>query len=658
MINKTINDFPYYNKYTRIDKTKFENIINKFKVSINNTSNKLDLKEYKKLKLDNKEDFCLIELDYRDNYELNQIADYFTEYCRIQCKTGNITPYDFFMKDNTKIDNIKDYRKYIYRNCNSCSNFNITVSLNILNIFKPKKWLDISAGWGDRLVSATAYKELELYVATDPNECLHPYYKKIIETLDGNNTNKYKLIKNGFNEAEIDNKFDLVFSSPPFFTIEEYSNSEEDSITKFNTLDKWINGFLYPMLERSYEKLENNGHLVLYIEDRDEIPYIDNIFKYAEKIGFKNVGSIYYYYPEEDTKYQKKPREFFVWKKIENRKQKINIELEYLKKGDINENAITMCYFTMKFPYKKIELYSEYLDRQLCMISDSFLSDWTIYLFIDDAVIDEKIIKQLIISKDNKNLSIIRYNCKEFKIDEKYHDGPFGSIIRFMPFFNNGFFAKHKYIFSTDIDTKQLLISKRDINKMEKYDIKMMWGSYIYYNKPWTTKVNILAGCLLIKDINFPNSMLINFLEKINEGKYNILKDDIKLDKYKNMSKFYYGTDEFFLNHFVYKYIKKHNINYATKIYISIYQIYKSVYYKYEGKIKELADKLIKYYEKNFEEHKDDDYVVIRSSYENEFINIINADDQYKNYRKYIKKYNFYKDKTDREHIYLIKKKK
>jgi len=653
MVNKTINDFPYYNKYIKIDKNIFENIIKKFRLTINNKSNKLDLREYKKLKLDDKDDFCLIELDYKDNYELNQIADYFTEYCRIKCKTGNITPYDFFMKDNTKIDNIQQYRKFIYKNCNQCTNFNITVSLNILNIFKPKKWLDISAGWGDRLVSAIAYKDLELYVATDPNECLHPYYKKIIETLDRNNTNKYKLIKNGFNEAEIDNKFDLVFSSPPFFTIEEYSNSEEDSITKFNTLDKWIDGFLYPMMERSYEKLENNGHLVLYIEDRDEIPYIDKMFKYAEKIGFINVGSIYYYYPNEDTKYQKKPREFFVWKKTE--KKIVNIKLEYIKKGVINENAITMCYFTMKNPYKKLELYSAYLDRQLCMISKSFLSDWTIYLFIDDSVINETIIKKLI-TDNNKNLTIIKYECKEFKVDNKYHDGTFGSIVRFMPFFNDGFFSKHKYIFSTDVDTKQLLISERDINKMEKHDIQMLWGSYIYYNKPWAKKVNILAGCLLLKNINFPKSMIIKYLEKINEGKYNILKDDIKLEKYKNINKFYYGTDEYFLNHFVYKYIKKHNIKYATKTYISIDQLYKSIYYKFGGKIKELADKLIKYYEKIFEEHKDDDYTVVRPSYENEIINIINTDNQYIKYRKYVKKYIFYQNKTDREHIYLIKK--
>ena len=32
--------------------------------------------------------------------------------------------------------------------------FKITFILTILNHFKPKRWLDLSAGWGDRLIGA------------------------------------------------------------------------------------------------------------------------------------------------------------------------------------------------------------------------------------------------------------------------------------------------------------------------------------------------------------------------------------------------------------------------------------------------------------------------------------------------------------------------
>ena len=143
-----------------------------------------------------------------------------------------------------------------------CNNFRISVCLEVLKLFKPKKWLDISAGWGDRLMSALLYQPLEVYCGVDPNPCLHPYYQEMIKTLDPNGKKECILIKDGFETAVLPNiKFDLVFSSPPFFDLEIYSTASANSLVKYKGEDGWFNGFLMPSIYKAivvYERFEND----------------------------------------------------------------------------------------------------------------------------------------------------------------------------------------------------------------------------------------------------------------------------------------------------------------------------------------------------------------------------------------------------------------
>ena len=76
-------------------------------------------------------------------------------------------------------------------------------------------------------------------------------------------------------------------------------------------MDQWIDNFLNPVIKKSYNLLELEGHLILYIEDRADIQFIDNMIKYAISIGFKYIGPIYYYYIDTPSKYRK----IYVFKK-------------------------------------------------------------------------------------------------------------------------------------------------------------------------------------------------------------------------------------------------------------------------------------------------------------------------------------------------------
>jgi hypothetical protein len=308
-------EFPFYNLFFELDVGKFREMVNKNDIMIvkkyqDKIINKFDIAKFD-------DGYLFIELNWQKTNELDMITDYFTEPCRIQCNTlNNMSPKEYWdlNRDNVMVNNghqLNKMRDYVYKKSGMCSGFRVSVALAVLKIFGAKKWLDISAGWGDRLVAAIGHG-VEMYCGVDPNLCLHPYYNQIVDTLDKENKHKYVLIKDGFETARLPNeKFDLVFSSPPFFDVEIYSKNEGDSMTNYSTGDSWYNNFLMPSIKKANENLEIGGNLVLYIGEGKTYKYLDKMVADVSKF-MDYRGKFFYYY---DDKFIAK--RFFVWKKRE-----------------------------------------------------------------------------------------------------------------------------------------------------------------------------------------------------------------------------------------------------------------------------------------------------------------------------------------------------
>jgi tRNA1(Val) A37 N6-methylase TrmN6 len=294
-------EYPYYKYFYKLNIQNIKNIVKKFKINIS-TEKILDAQKYK-----NK--YYIIIDNFNDNYELNTLTDYFTENIRVKCKFANyISPLEYWNKNKNnliqKSNNIYQLRELIFQQTKLCNNFRISVILTILKKFKCKKYLDISAGWGDRLLGAILHK-CKIYCSVDPNEELHIHYQEIINTfLDKNKQKNYILINDGFETAKLpDIKFDLVFSSPPFFLLEKYSKNKNDSTIKYTNEKLWCNNFLLVSLYKAINHLEKNGHLILYIHYskyvKEILDKINNIMEYQ--------GIIYFY--------ENKLRGMYVWKK-------------------------------------------------------------------------------------------------------------------------------------------------------------------------------------------------------------------------------------------------------------------------------------------------------------------------------------------------------
>jgi hypothetical protein len=326
--------YPYYNIYYKFDKKHILKIVKNFKPVIYNPKNIAEIPQnMRKFTFDKYDDsnddsndgsnnssYFIIKDDWKKNEELNNTTDYFSESVRVICSFGtSLSPLVYWENNRAEIleNTIKKYkdlniyniREYLFEKTRFCNNFRISVGLAVLNHFKPKKWLDISSGWGDRLLCALLYK-VDKYVSTDPNKDLHPCYNKIIQTfVPKAQRNKITIHKKGFEDLDLkDEMFDIVFSSPPFFTLEKYSSYEDNSITHYKDEKVWCEKFFIKSLIKCYNHLEKDGHMILYMGGS---PYVfDQMFKLNNVMSYK--GVIYFY--------DNKPRAMYVWKKLKDDK--------------------------------------------------------------------------------------------------------------------------------------------------------------------------------------------------------------------------------------------------------------------------------------------------------------------------------------------------
>lgn len=335
-------EYPYYNievhegdmlsNFNRLRKYKYKLLYkNPIQRPINKFQNRL----------------VIFEEDYYKNKALYKITDFFSQSCRMRCVYNareKQSPLQIFKKTKTEIFKLlskttriskasgqkdreisfNDFNEYMFKNYKNCTNFNTTVVISLLKFLKPKKVLDMSSGWGDRLVGSIAYgynkPEFEYY-GTDPSNCMAVNYKKIIKTLvpDKFQAN-YKVAKTGFENAKLpSNYFDLMFSSPPFFDLEIYENSTDQSIQQFNNLQSWLNNFMYPSIKKINTSLKMGGYMALYMSDYTidgkKYSYVNEMKDYVRDniASFNYEGDIHWW----DRNNKKVIRKIFVWQKIE-----------------------------------------------------------------------------------------------------------------------------------------------------------------------------------------------------------------------------------------------------------------------------------------------------------------------------------------------------
>jgi hypothetical protein len=172
--------------------------------------------------------------------------------------------------------------------------------------FSPKCVLDMTAGWGGRLVGACALN-VPKYIGIDSNKALREPYRKIMDFLRPHTQTEMEIrIENALDVDYSKYEYDMVFTSPPYYNLEIYGNANSP---KYKTKEQWDAEFYRPLFETTFRYLQPGGHYCLNVSpeiyERICVPVLGaSSEKYSLKKGDR----------QSDTR--KKYTEYvYVWKK-------------------------------------------------------------------------------------------------------------------------------------------------------------------------------------------------------------------------------------------------------------------------------------------------------------------------------------------------------
>jgi hypothetical protein len=139
---------------------------------------------------------------------------------------------------------------------------------------------DPSAGWGGRILGAMSSLRNLHYIGTDPNmenfipeinksryEYVADFYNNnVLGEFDDGNT--FELFQEGSESIHLNpdfqkykGKIDFIFTSPPYFNREQYSQNATQSFKMYPEYQDWVQNFLRKTLETCYEYLKNDRYL-------------------------------------------------------------------------------------------------------------------------------------------------------------------------------------------------------------------------------------------------------------------------------------------------------------------------------------------------------------------------------------------------------------
>jgi hypothetical protein len=145
------------------------------------------------------------------------------------------------------------------------SNFQPSIAKAVIDTFSliGNLVLDPCAGYGGRAVAALAAGRS--YIGVDPHPNAADSFSKLFSFLQ---TSSAKLYHEAFEDVDLgDLQADLVFTSPPYFSVERYAEDYRQSWVRYVTWNSWVEGFLKPLVFKSHRHLKPGRLLCLNVSD-------------------------------------------------------------------------------------------------------------------------------------------------------------------------------------------------------------------------------------------------------------------------------------------------------------------------------------------------------------------------------------------------------
>jgi RimJ/RimL family protein N-acetyltransferase len=248
-----------------------------------------------------------------DYWRFNKLSDMFQERCRMRCNVKHqLSPHEYYMKNmKSSVSNMKNVKKRkqlrerIWKKSHECTSHRPNIMKTLIQMFGSKSVLDPTAGWGDRLISAIS-SDVE-YCGVDLNPCVFEGYADIIKFFEADSS-KYTMIQGNTLEVDVpDRAYDLVFTSPPYFDYEQYSEDENRSEKK------WFDEFLAPCLKKYWGHLTVGGRMAININQvSPKLRYIKWMIDYVSEFTDSRYTGVLSYSNESIDN----PQPIWTWEKV------------------------------------------------------------------------------------------------------------------------------------------------------------------------------------------------------------------------------------------------------------------------------------------------------------------------------------------------------
>jgi hypothetical protein len=254
----------------------------------------------------------------------NNVVDYFTFVQRLETKGKyDVNYFDFlanldFFKEKKFIQTMLKYYDEVKNKNNTKNEYKVlkevyNICISAINIMRPlncmeiytkydaKRVLNFCAGWGGSTVAASALN-LEAWYGVEINHDLKNSYDKMMSYLNTKSNTDLSISfmdALDFDYSSID--YDTVFSSPPYYFIEKYTNN-----IVYKSKKEMEEKFYKPVFSNTFKYLKPGGH------------YIINICKEVYDNVLKNLlGEADETFPLKKSKRQNNHTEIvYVWHKV------------------------------------------------------------------------------------------------------------------------------------------------------------------------------------------------------------------------------------------------------------------------------------------------------------------------------------------------------
>jgi hypothetical protein len=146
--------------------------------------------------------------------------------------------------------------------------------------------LDPCAGWGGRMIGCS--------VVVNEYHCYEPASKtanglhrlaEFLFRLRGGDFNATVCCQPYEDSSERPQYYDLALTSPPYYDSEIYSDEPTNSLNRYASFDEWVEGFYWPLIDKTMRQLKPSGAFVFNIGDR-RYPLTARMTELCEKRGY------------------------------------------------------------------------------------------------------------------------------------------------------------------------------------------------------------------------------------------------------------------------------------------------------------------------------------------------------------------------------------